>query len=269
MRRRQYAILGLLLGVLVFALSALANEITTATGTADCTGFAVTVNLIDLAIGTPYNVQYTVTLTCGGVVVDSVTDTLNFTATASTASPMTGTVAWTTKPTGSCTVTGTANLVQNPGSVTINFGGQTNFICGGTACPATIGFWKNEDKHPFPNSVQTSGLTIGGVTYSANDLLTILNTPSQGNAVSILGKQLVGALLNLAAGAKHNATADAAILTAEALLQANSLNLLTSTVDSSTTLGQALLAQEVILDAYNSADFNTCSENSGLMLGTP
>jgi len=138
--------------------------------------------------------------------------------------------------------------------------------CAGTACPATIGFWKNQAKHPFPNSVQQSGLTIGGVTYSASDLLTILNN-NGGNAVVILGRQLVGALLNLAAGAKHNATADGAITTAETLLQANSLNLLTSVVDPSTTLGQALLAPASILDGYNSADFNTCSEGSGLILG--
>jgi hypothetical protein len=131
-------------------------------------------------------------------------------------------------------------------------------------CPATIGFWKH---HAFPNSVQTSGLTIGGVSYSASDLLTILNN-NGGNAVVILGKQLVGALLNLAAGAKHNATADGAILTAETLLSANSLNLLTSVVDPSSALGQALLAPAAILDGYNSADFHTCTENSGLILGS-
>jgi hypothetical protein len=138
--------------------------------------------------------------------------------------------------------------------------------CGATGCPATIGFWKNQAKHPFPDSVQQSGLTIGGVHYSASDLLTILNN-NGGNAVAILGRQLVGALLNLAAGAKHNTTADAAITTAETLLQANNLNLLTSVVAPSTSLGQALLAPANVLDAYNGADFNTCSEGSGLVLG--
>jgi hypothetical protein len=139
-------------------------------------------------------------------------------------------------------------------------------MCGGTGCPATIGFWKNQAKHPFPDSVQTSGLTIGGVQYSAADLLTILNNHG-GNAVVILGKQLVGALLNLAAGGKHNTTADGAITTAETLLQTNNLNLLTSDVSPSTSLGNALVTQAGILGDYNSADFNTCSEGSGLTVG--
>jgi len=77
--------------------------------------------------------------------------------------------------------------------------------------------------------------------------------------VVILGKQLVGALLNLAAGAKHDPAADGAIATAEALLASNSLNLLTSFVDPSTSLGAALVAQSNILDGYNNGDVNSCS----------
>jgi hypothetical protein len=136
-------------------------------------------------------------------------------------------------------------------------------MCGGTACPATIGFWKH---HAFPDSVQTSGLKIGGVQYSAADLLTILNN-NGGNAVVILGRQLVGALLNLAAGGKHNTAADGAITTAESLLQTNDLNLLTSDVSPSTSLGNALVTQASILDGYNNADFHKCSEGSGLTVG--
>jgi len=131
-------------------------------------------------------------------------------------------------------------------------------------CPATIGFWKH---HPFPNSVQSSGLTIGGMTYSASDLLKILNA-NGGNAVVILGRQLVGALLNLAAGGLHNSAADTAIATSQSLLQANSLNFLTSNVPPSTSLGQQLTAQSAVLDGYNSADNNTCREGSGLTTGS-
>ena len=75
---------------------------------------------------------------------------------------------------------------------------------------------------------------------------------------------MVGALLNLAAGAKHDPAADGAIATAEALLASNSLNLLTSKVLASTSLGAELVAQAVILDGYNNQDFNSCSEGSGL-----
>jgi hypothetical protein len=137
--------------------------------------------------------------------------------------------------------------------------------CGGTACPATIGYWKH---HAFPASVETSGLTIGGVTYSAADLLTILKG-NGGDAVAILGRQLVGALLNLAAGSKHNTTADGAIQVAETLLQTFSLNLLTSSVSPSTSLGQALVGEASILDQYNNADFHSCSEGSGLAGAPP
>jgi hypothetical protein len=262
MRSRHCAILGILFGV--FALSALANIVSTATATADCSGYSLTVNLSELSVGTMYTVDYSFLLTCGGSTT-TVSGTIGpFTAT-STTSTQTAAQPWPTTPlTTSCSVTGTATL--NGSTVNITFNGSTSvtLTCGGTACPATIGFWKH---HAFPNSVQTSGLTIGGVNYSAAELLTILNS-NGGNAVTILGRQLVGALLNLAASGKHNPAADAAITSAEALLQTNSLNLLTSFVSPSTSLGQALLVQAAILDAYNNADFNTCSDGSGLMVGS-
>jgi hypothetical protein len=173
------------------------------------------------------------------------------------------------------TVTGTASIPTEPplpgfNPFDITFNGSTStsitLMCStGTGCPATIGFWKNTKKHPFPPSVKSGGLTIGGVTYSASDLLKILNA-NGGNAVVILGRQLVGALINIAAGAKDNTSADMAIADAESLLSMNSLNLLTSVVAPSSTLGKALLADEAILNSYNSADFGTCTEGSGLTL---
>jgi hypothetical protein len=131
-------------------------------------------------------------------------------------------------------------------------------------CPATIGFWKH---HPFPNTVQQSGMTIGGVLYTASDLLKILNN-NGGNAVVILGRQLVGALMNLAAAGVHNSSADSAIMTAQSLLQTNNLNLLTSNVSPSSQLGQSLVTPSAVLDKYNNADFNTCREGSGLVTGS-
>lgn len=63
------------------------------------------------------------------------------------------------------------------------------------SCTVTIGFWKNhEDAWPV------SSLTINGETYTQQELLDILHTPSRGNASLILGKQLIGALLNGGAG---------------------------------------------------------------------
>jgi len=268
MRKKLSAVFGIIFAMLAFtALPAMANVLTAATATADCSGYTLTVNASHLTVGIQYTIDYSFTLSCGGT-VKTVPGTITFTAAGATATK-TVTVNW---PGGAlnanCTVTGTATLT-NSGStlpIVINGASSASLTCGGTGCPATIGFWKNTAKHPFPDSVQQNGLTIGGVTYSASDLLFILNR-NGGNAVAILGKQLVGALLNLAAGGKHNTTADGAIQTAEALLQANNLNLKTSFVAPATSLGQALLVPAGILNNYNNGDFHTCSDGSGLTLG--
>lgn len=268
MRSKRYFVVGIVFAVFaLFALPAMANTLTSARATADCSGYALTVTATHLSVGAHYTIDYSFTLNCLGTPT-TVPGTITFTASATTESK-TVSVSWPNAPlTSNCTVTGKATLTSSGSTVpiVINGGSFATLTCGGTACPATIGFWKNVAKHPFPDSVQVAGLTIGGVHYSAANLLAILNN-NGGNAVAILGRQLVDALLNLAAGAKHNATADGAISTAETLLKANHLNLLTSSVAPSTTLGQALLVQANILDGYNSADFNSCSEGSGLVLG--
>ncbi len=64
-----------------------------------------------------------------------------------------------------------------------------------------------------------------------------------------------------------NPIADAAIASAESLLSTNNLNLLNSNVHSGTTLGNQLLVPEGVLNNYNSSNFNSCSEGSGLNIG--
>src|SRR5262249_46969532 len=112
-----------------------------------------------------------------------------------------------------------------------------------TNCPLTIGFWKNHTnawKSTFP-------VTIGGIQYSAAEFLTVLNTPSQGDAKIILGKQLIGAILNVANGAPPTPL----IAQASALL--NGINLLTPpVVPANSTLGQQMVAVGGQLDTYNS-----------------
>jgi hypothetical protein len=278
MVKKHFTVPGLVLTLLLMAGGlARANVITAAPATVDCTGFNLCVTLEFLAVGTPLEVDYSFTLTPTSGPAITVPGMINFTPVTFTQTVCTN-GTWPGSPlTAPYTVTGTASLPSEPpltgfNPFDITFNGTTSttieLMCStGTGCPATIGFWKNTKKHPFPSSVQSSGLNIGGVTYSAANLLTILNA-NGGNAVVILGRQLVGALLNLAAGAKDNMAADTAIADAESLLSMNSLNLLTSFVDPSSTLGQALLADEAVLDHYNSSDFGTCSEGSGLTLGT-
>ena len=258
MVKKHLGVVAPVLGLLVmFANPALANDLTVASATADCSGFTHSVTAINLDVGASFTIDFTFTLTPPSGPAITVPGTISFTAAAGTETH-TASGPWPGAPLSSnFTVTGSATLIQSGSTLPITINGATSVVlsCGGTGCPATIGFWKH---HPFPPSVVPSGLTIGGVTYSPANLLAILNA-NGGNAVVILGRQLVAALLNLAAGATHDPAADAAIATAEALLASNSLNLLTSFVDPSTSLGAALVAQSNILDGYNNGDFNSCS----------
>jgi hypothetical protein len=63
-------------------------------------------------------------------------------------------------------------------------------------CTYTLGYWKNH-----PESWTVTSLTIGTVTYSATDLMNILNQQPQGNGLISLAHQLITAKLNIAQGA--------------------------------------------------------------------
>ena len=70
----------------------------------------------------------------------------------------------------------------------------------GQNCTYTQGYWKNHsDAWPLQS------LTLGAVSYSASQLLQILNRPAQGNGLVILAHQLIAAKLNIANGADPTA----------------------------------------------------------------
>ncbi len=79
-------------------------------------------------------------------------------------------------------------------------------------CIFTQGFWKN---HPAAWPVMS--LTLGTVTYSQAELLSILNTPAAGNGLLILAHQLIAAKLNVANGGIPTTVASA-IATADGLI---------------------------------------------------
>lgn len=89
-----------------------------------------------------------------------------------------------------------------------------------SGCTYTQGYWKTHGPLPtgnnayvWPQSVKDNGLTLGSVTYTADQLLTILTTPSRGgNGLVAMAHQLIAAKLNIANGS--DATAIAASLTA-------------------------------------------------------
>ncbi len=84
----------------------------------------------------------------------------------------------------------------------------------GQNCTYTDGYWKNH-----PESWPVSSLVIGTVTYTAAQLLQILNQPTQGNGLVSLAHQLIPAKLNLANGA-DGSTIAGTISAADALIGA-------------------------------------------------
>jgi hypothetical protein len=94
--------------------------------------------------------------------------------------------------------------------------GGTNSNSAAVGCTLTLGYWKNH-----PNVWPVSNLTIGGVSYAENDLLTLLSTSPGGDASLILAHQLIAAMLNVASGAVAPAASAQAIADAQAWMTAN------------------------------------------------
>lgn len=158
---------------------------------------------------------------------------------------------------------GVSTVFSNPG---FQLEGSTILQCASTGCPATFGYWKH---HAFPASMFVGGLaSIGCKNYSATTLVNILNqSNSGGNAVTILGHQLIAAIANYDAGGTQTPAATGAIGSAISLLCANNIDLSSSFVQSSTTLGQQMVALSVTLDAYNMSG-SSCEGNALAALAT-
>jgi len=89
-------------------------------------------------------------------------------------------------------------------------------------CTFTQGYWKTHGPvgcnpsggaNVWPADVQTNGLTIGSVVYTADQLCSILNTPAAGNGLLVLAHQLIAAKINIANGSDPT---DAALCIASA-----------------------------------------------------
>jgi len=148
-------------------------------------------------------------------------------------------------------------------------------------CPATQGFWHKGANWPTVLApVNINGLpgltynvnksiTIGGVNYSQSQLLELMPSGSlhSGNYANSLS-QLIAAILNIAAGAKHTAAGDNAIASDNAALTNNPLfcapNVLCNLGASVTNTIQGNLTA---LDNYNSAVGLNCTEGAGLKTG--
>jgi hypothetical protein len=84
-------------------------------------------------------------------------------------------------------------------------------------CTYTQGYWKNH-LEDWP----VTSLSLGTTSYSSPALLTILNSPVQGNGLISLAHQLIAAKLNVANGS-NPAAVSAAIAAADALINTQAL----------------------------------------------
>jgi hypothetical protein len=84
----------------------------------------------------------------------------------------------------------------------------TTASCGGAGCTLTQGYWKNHAS-AWPQDVIDNGLTLGNVTYSQDQLLSIFGQAVTGNGLVSLAHQLIAAKLNIANGADSSAAAQA------------------------------------------------------------
>ena len=123
----------------ILVLPAMANILTGAGATADCTGYNLTVNATDLTPGTDYEIDFSFTLTCNGsstVVPGSIMfTTTNDGSSTDTTATESATGTWPSGPlSANCTVTGSAVLTSSGSTfaITINGSATATLGCGST-----------------------------------------------------------------------------------------------------------------------------------------
>jgi hypothetical protein len=109
-------------------------------------------------------------------------------------------------------------------------------------CTFTQGYWKN---HASAWPVQS--LTLGTVTYTKAQLISILNTPVKGNGLISLSYQLIAAKLNAAGGASVPPDVASAIAAADALIG----GLVVPPVGSGSLSPDSTSSLNTTLDTYN------------------
>lgn len=114
-------VFGLVAMIAMFATPAMANVLTGATATANCTGYSLTVDASDLSTGRIYTIKYTFTVTSNGTST-TFPGTITFTATGST---VTETASGTWNLTADSTVTGSATLTSSGSTKPIIINGSS------------------------------------------------------------------------------------------------------------------------------------------------
>ena len=129
MVKKHLGVVAPVLGLLVMlANPALANDLTVASATADCSGFTLSVTAINLAVGTSFEIDFTFTLTPTSGPAITVPGTISFTAAAGTETH-TASGSWPGAPLSSnFTVTGSATLIQSGSTLPITINGATSVV---------------------------------------------------------------------------------------------------------------------------------------------
>ena len=158
MLKKSVTLVWMVLGlVAISAVPASAHQLQSASATANCQGFNLSVVAVALTVGRTYTVDYNFTVTCNGGTPVNVPGSFKFVATATT---MTVTTSGTFSGlSGNCVVTGTAFLVAGTNKV------RTIIINGGTS--ATL------DCPGFVCTIPPSGTQISGAPVSWNKFNTV------------------------------------------------------------------------------------------------
>ncbi|MBU8923250.1 MAG: hypothetical protein KOO63_15630 [Bacteroidales bacterium] len=194
MMKRVVVSLSIFLALALFTVNANATHPLELNYTADCYGWSI-VGLMGVDANTRFiNVDYTVELSQGGVVVYTITEFVDLPV-AEPAFDYNG--VWDMELCGDYTVNIHFHFESNQGWGNRYF--ETTFTCeceeeGG--CSYTPGYWKNH-----PEAWPVSGLTIGGVFYTMEELLEIFDWPTRSDITVIFFHHTVAAKLNVLVGA--------------------------------------------------------------------
>ncbi len=185
--------LSIFLLVALFAVNANATHPLELNFAADCYGWTFT-GLMGVDTNTRYiNVNYTVDLYQGGVIVFTYTE-------AGTIDPANPVVdfdgAWDMELCGDYTAKIHYHFESNQGWGDRYFEVSFTCECGepGT-CTYTPGYWKNH-----PEAWPVTSLEVGGITYTQAELLEIFDYPTKGDITVILFHHTVAAKLNVLSG---------------------------------------------------------------------
>jgi len=241
--RKRLAVFGVILGlVAIFATVAFANLLTGASAKADCNGYTLTVNAIDLTPGTAYTITYF--FDCGSS--SQASGSINFTATSSTATETVPETPWPGGPlTTNCSLTGSAKLTSSGSTVAITINGSSpaTLTCTSTGTPKSFAIGPSSmegDLHIAPGDFISGGYNFkftdgshAATMYTVKATVTVPVSCPNGSTENVViplgapgkldGGGVTSFTYNIAAGdTKNHATNDQnSILAWEGAVQAS------------------------------------------------